>query len=177
TTVTATVTTSSPATTATCSFTVTVKDNEPPTVTCPTPENPYSNDPGKCFASLTFEVEAEDNCGVGSMVYKVASNTISFPYEFPVGSTTVLATVTDIHGNTKTCSFTVVVEDSEAPTVTCPTPDNPYTGECYAELTFEVEDASDNCDIASTTFFVEDEEIEFPYNFPGGITTVVVVVT
>ena len=67
---------------------------------------------------------------------------IEFPYEFAVGITVVDVLVTDIHGNISTCSFTVVVEDTESPVVNCPEPDNPYKtdeGECFASLYFEAE--------------------------------------
>ena len=40
--------------------------------------------------------------------------------EFPLGATTVQYTATDGSGNTKSCSFTVTVQDNEAPKITCP---------------------------------------------------------
>ncbi|MDW8231074.1 MAG: HYR domain-containing protein, partial [Saprospiraceae bacterium] len=155
TTVTATVTTSSPATTATCSFTVTVKDNEAPKLTCPTPVNPYSTAPGKCDTSLTFSAVASDNCGVTPIGYKIDTLSISFPHKFPLGSTTVVATVTDVNGNTTTCSFAVVVKDNQAPTITCPTPDTLYTGECYYKAVgaeFNPTLVNDNCTIDSVLY-------------------------
>jgi subtilisin-like proprotein convertase family protein len=39
---------------------------------------------------------------------------------FPVGTTQQVYTITDIHGNSSTCSFDVTVNDTEAPTITCP---------------------------------------------------------
>ena len=51
--------------------------------------------------------------------YSIEGSTITFPYNFPVGSTTVLATATDgDNSNTDTCSFVVVIVDNESPLVT-----------------------------------------------------------
>ncbi len=51
------------------------------------------------------------------------SGTVSVPAcgsFFPVGTTTVTSTATDGAGNTATCSFTVRVNDTQAPVITCP---------------------------------------------------------
>jgi hypothetical protein len=40
--------------------------------------------------------------------------------QFPVGITTVTYTATDAEGNTSTCAFTVEIQDTQAPTLTCP---------------------------------------------------------
>ena len=69
------------------------------------------------------------------LVYSVGGNLISFPHDFPVGSTPVNVVVTDIHGNTDACYFVVIVEDEQSPFAACPTPLNPYAmdaGECNA---------------------------------------------
>ena len=165
--------------TATCTFEVIVRDEEDPVVTCPEPSAPYSADAGECFAALTFEADAEDNCGIAEIAYFVGGDAIEFPYEFPVGTTTVEVVVTDEGGNTATCAFVVEVADTEDPVVSCPEPLNPYeaeAGDCFAELTFEA-DAEDNCGIAEIAYFVGGDAIEFPYEFPVGTTTVEVVVT
>ncbi len=39
---------------------------------------------------------------------------------FPVGPTTITYTATDMEGNSSVCSFTVIVEDTEPPTLICP---------------------------------------------------------
>jgi hypothetical protein len=153
TTVTVTVTTASPATTATCSFTVTVNDNEAPTLTCPEPDNPYGTDPGACDASLEFEAGAEDNCGIDTIIYEIDGGTITFPYNFPVGTTTVDVIVTDENGNTATCSFTVVVEDNEPPMIDCPI-NATVEGECnYTVVGAELDPTtSDNCPTPSLSY-------------------------
>jgi len=98
--------------TATCSFKVTVVDEEKPVVTCPIPASQYHTDEGKCFASLSFAAQASDNCGVDTIEYFADGDKISFPYDFPVGDTTVQVVATDIHGNKSECTFTVTVKPS-----------------------------------------------------------------
>jgi parallel beta-helix repeat protein len=162
-----------------CSFDVTVNDNDNPVLTLPTLANPYTADPGDCFAELIFTATATDNCGVDGFVYKLAGDVITFPYEFPVGTTTVNVLVTDIHGNTDEGSFNVTVEDDEDPILTLPTLANPYTadpGDCFAELIFAAS-ATDNCGVDGFVYKVAEDVITFPYEFPVGTTTVNVLVT
>src|SRR5690606_39327002 len=83
--------------------------------------------------------------------YSVGGSPITFPYDFPVGTTTVDVLVTDIHGNTDGCSYDTVVEDDEAPVANSPVPANPYTadaGECYASLTLTAS-PTDNCGVGT----------------------------
>jgi hypothetical protein len=66
---------------------------------------------------------------------------------FPVGAaTTVTTTATDLAGNTKTCTFTVKVNDTQAPVFTCPANITVTTaaGVCTAPVTYAAP-ATDNC--------------------------------
>lgn len=67
-----------------------------------------SNSPGVCGATVSYNVSA-GNCTV--------STTPASGSFFPVGTTTVQATATDINGRTSSCSFTVTVNDTEAPKI------------------------------------------------------------
>ena len=100
--------------TATCSYTVTVVDNVPPTVICPSDVN-VNTDLGTCEATVVLTTPfTDDNCGVASV-------TNNAPPTYPKGTTTVIWTVIDIHGNTTTCSQKVTVTDNENPIIkTCP---------------------------------------------------------
>ena len=102
--------------TATCTFTVTVTDNVPPTITCP-PDVTVNNDPGNCSAVLTYAVTSTDNCP-GQTVAQTLG--LASGSAFLVGTTTNTFVVTDLAGNTETCSVTVTVTDNEAPSITCP---------------------------------------------------------
>jgi hypothetical protein len=42
-------------------------------------------------------------------------------YRFPLGTTSVTCNATDAAGNSRECSFALVVTDVEAPSLTCPT--------------------------------------------------------
>ena len=107
-----TCTATNPCGTATCTFTVTVEDTEDPVISgCPS-DITVDNDSGKCGAVVTWdEPTASDNCGIESFT----SNYEPGDY-FPVGTTTVTYTATDIHGNTAECSFKVTVNDTQPPT-------------------------------------------------------------
>ncbi|MFE4706814.1 HYR domain-containing protein [Peribacillus simplex] len=89
---------------ASCSFTVTVNDTEPPTITCPG-NITVNNDPCQSGAIVNFQPPtASDNCGVASVTCSPSSGSF-----FNVGTTTVTCTATDIHGNSSTCTFDVIV--------------------------------------------------------------------
>jgi len=96
----------------TCSFKVTVRDVQPPVITCPA-NITRSNDPGQCGAIVNFTVSATDNC-TSSVTVTVTPASGTF---FAVGVTTVNARATDAAGNTSTCSFTVRVNDVEPPVI------------------------------------------------------------
>ena len=47
------------------------------------------------------------------------TNTSDASGTYPVGNTTVIWTVTDVNGNTSTCSQVITVEDNELPSALC----------------------------------------------------------
>lgn len=85
---------------STCSFTITITDTEAPAVTCP--DTIATCDPLVTFAMPT----ATDNCGIASVAQTTGLPSGS---TFPVGLTVNNFLITDIHGNTSNCSFTVRV--------------------------------------------------------------------
>src|SRR5690606_19830687 len=101
---------------ATCTFVITVIDDEDPIITgCPS-NITVGNDPGECGADVPWSPPtASDNCPGVTLTTTHAPGSF-----FPKGTTTVLYTATDAYGNTATCSFTVTVNDTELPTITCP---------------------------------------------------------
>jgi hypothetical protein len=90
----------------TCTFTVTVNDTQPPTITCPA--NIFVAAAATCPPSgckvVNFTTTATDNCPGVTVVCNPPSGSC-----FPVGTTTVTCTATDASGNTATCTFTVEV--------------------------------------------------------------------
>ena len=91
--------------TATCSFTVTVVDTEPPIMTCPGNIS-KSYDAGLCQAVYYTTPVAIDNCP-SVMVYQLTG--LPSGSVFPAGQTTNTFQAVDAAGNTATCSFTITI--------------------------------------------------------------------
>ncbi|MBK7938676.1 MAG: HYR domain-containing protein [Lewinellaceae bacterium] len=154
---------------ATCSFVVTVVDNEDPAITCPA-DIQKNNDYNKCSAAIAFigTATATDNCGVSG----ITNNGIG---TYPVGVTTVTWTAADGHGNNATCQQTITVVDAQYPVAICP--DDIYTVNdpnlpCQAAVTYTTS-ATDNCP------GVVKEVSEWPHSENGlfSIGTTMVMVT
>jgi hypothetical protein len=134
--------------TASCSFNVTVTDNEIPAIDCPVNDVALTSDggTGDCQGEYSWDIPIPmDNCGVTNytVAYTNPDGTIDgphivFPYtpgnnanmaggapvanrNFSKGITLVTYYIEDAAGNTNSCSFTVTVTDDEDPTwVNCP---------------------------------------------------------
>ncbi len=89
-----------------CQQTVTVNDDQPPAITCPSNITVFLplNSPATSMAVTYPAATVSDNCPGATVGYSVASGSV-----FPVGTTTVTATATDAAGLTSSCSFTVTV--------------------------------------------------------------------
>jgi hypothetical protein len=109
-----------------CTFTVTVNDTQPPTITCP--PNVTATAAASCpiatSVAANFTVTASDNCPGVTIACKDQNNQpVTSGQLFPVGTTTVTCTATDTSGNTASCSFTVTAfsfclqDDSDPTTV------------------------------------------------------------
>jgi len=128
----------------TCYFDVTVNDTEAPTAFCPE-DWIASNDLGECGAIVDWGVNgvgSSDNCEVESSVYTPPAGSF-----FPVGTTPVEHVVTDAAGNADTCSFTVTVNDTEAPGIVCPTDIKVFApfGQDEAIVNFAAPGVTENC--------------------------------
>jgi gliding motility-associated-like protein len=107
--------------TVSCSSAITVTDNENPSVVCPI-DITVSNDVGNCDAVVSWTTPTpSDNCP--GVVIAQTSGPLNGG-AFPVGTNVVTYTATDAAGNTATCSFNVIVNDNESPTLVCPTDQN-----------------------------------------------------
>ncbi|HJQ22513.1 MAG TPA: HYR domain-containing protein [Blastocatellia bacterium] len=145
-----------------CSFTVTVNDTQPPTITCP----PNQTVPGATCQVVNYTTPSvaggtvSDNCPGATAMCSPPSGTC-----FNVGTTTVTCTATDAHSNTAMCSFTITV--SNCTSITCPanvTQSND-PNQCGATVTYPAPTANGSCGTitcspASGSFF------------PKGTTTV-----
>jgi hypothetical protein len=118
--------------------------------TCPTsatscPANiTVSNTTGQCGANVTYATPVgADNCAGATTTQTAGLASGSF---FPVGTTTNTFRVTDASGNSTLCTFTVRVNDTQSPTLTCPanmTVSTPI-GSCTAIVNY-TPTATDNC--------------------------------
>ncbi|MFN8242129.1 MAG: HYR domain-containing protein, partial [Bacteroidales bacterium] len=173
--------------TANCTQTVTVTDDENPTITCPANvvTTTSADATGNCTTTAVLGVPTTaDNCGVASVIAQVAGATINpATYAFPVGVTTVTWIVTDNNGRTANCTQTVTVTDDENPTITCPanvvtTTSADATGNCTTTAVLGVPTTADNCGVASVIAQVAGATINpATYAFPVGVTTVTWIVT
>ena len=153
--------------------TVTVVDDTPPTFVTHVPRTLHT-DAGSCGASLgTIEIAAGDNCGIATMV-PARSDGLSMSDPFPVGTSTITWTVTDIHGNTGSGTESVIVEDHEAPSIAAPAAVQAVTGSGARICGAVISDAAlgqpvatDNCSVVVTRAGVPAGNL-----FPTGVTVV-----
>ena len=123
-----------------------------PVITCTVPLASYNTDAGQCDATLSFTATATDNCaGFPAISYNIGGTSITFPYDFPIGSTIVNAVANDGNGQTATCSFTVKVIDNEAPVLTASANQNVnLDGSCEITVPDVRGTAMDNCTVTIT---------------------------
>ena len=166
--------------TVTCSFDVTVTDNEDPTISCIDPIN-LNVDSGVCGAIVTYTTPVGTDNAPGATTTQTAG--LPSGSLFPIGTTTNTFEVTDAAGNSVTCSFDVVVIDDEDPTITCPadiianTSDD-ATGNCLTTVALGTPETNDNCTVASVIAQVNGTDIDpVTFEFPLGDTTVTWIVT
>ena len=103
----------------------------------------------------------------------VATVVNNAPAFYPLGTTTVVWTVTDGSGNLSTCLQTVTVTDTQLPTITCPPSFTvaANAGQCVATgVVIGNPTTADNCSVATITN-------NAPVTYPLGITTITWVVT
>ncbi|HEU4386250.1 MAG TPA: HYR domain-containing protein, partial [Blastocatellia bacterium] len=129
-----------------CTANVTVVDQTPPGITCPS-NIIIPAAPGTCSAVATFTATAADNCPPSPTVVCSPPSGSTFPK----GTTTVTCTATDGSGNTASCSFTVKVNDTQPPTIACPPSMilQAPPGASSFPVTFPSPVISDNCSGAS----------------------------
>ncbi len=148
---------------ATCNQTVTVVDNQPPTVTCPATTATINTNAGaSCQITIPNNVtmlSPTDNCTASGSIVE-AQTIAAGAYNVSGDGSTVVVNYTATDGatvpNTTTCTVTITVNDDDAPTFTCPTPVLVLntTGNNSCEVTIPdlvamVSDAADNCGLAA----------------------------
>lgn len=139
---------------AECSFTVTVTDNEPPYITCPSSPQNRSANTGSCnytVAGNEFDPVAwGDNCSGATITNDYNALSTLNGAVFPQGPTLVTWRVFAANGQNATCQFTVNISDDQAPVISgCPADFTVYTGPgrttCDQTATWTEPTAIDNC--------------------------------
>jgi subtilisin-like proprotein convertase family protein len=97
-----------------CSFTITVVDNEAPTMVCQNITIQLDEFGNASIIAADVDGGSIDNCGIASL--SVSPSTFDCS---DVGDNPVVLTVTDIHGNSNTCTAIVTVEDVTPPLAVC----------------------------------------------------------
>jgi len=149
-----------------CTQIVTVVDNQLPSISCPANVT-VNTSGGGCSASNVSlgQPTVSDNCGIGSV-------TNDAPATFAVGTNVVTWTVTDVNGNGNSCQQQVIVIDSQAPVIACPSnlSLNADQGACSATgVNLGQPTVADNCGVSVLTN-------DAPGSFPVGTNIVTWVV-
>ncbi|MCB0608823.1 MAG: hypothetical protein KDD12_14000 [Lewinella sp.] len=126
---------------STCTATVSVEDHVAPTALCRNVTVQFDENGEASTTAAAVDNGSNDACGVQSVVLSQEAFSCTDP-----GPVAVTLTVTDVNGNTSTCTASVTIEDHINPEVDCSAITVSFTGE--ASLTLEPEGmatASDNC--------------------------------
>lgn len=132
------------------SFTITVNDTEMPIITGMPANILQSNDSGICSAAINWILpKASDNCPGVTLISDYMQGAV-----FPVGTTVVTYTATDVHGNNRKLNFKIIVGDTETPVITGLPEDivQPNDkGLCSAIVNWALPGVHDNCPGAKVT--------------------------
>ena len=149
-----------------CSFNITVNDNEAPILTCPTFSAPVNLPSTSSNISVSWTLSVTENTGVGNVVThcSLASGSLFF-----FGTTSVSCNATDKAGNVGKCSFYVTTLDVTAPVITCPPAIfvNTATGKSTANVSYIQPVVFDN-DVVQSILC----NFPSPTVFPVGLTTI-----
>ncbi|XP_033099724.1 uncharacterized protein LOC117103264 [Anneissia japonica] len=128
---------------ATCNFTVTILDMEPPTYNC-SDDISENTLPGVDYASVTWQAPTYDDNSFKNVILTFSHMQ---PVDLKIGIHEIVYNFTDESGNQASCSFTVTINDFESPNVSfCPVNLENTTafGLPYQNVSWELPIVSDN---------------------------------
>jgi large repetitive protein len=99
---------------STCSATVTILDTVPPVATCQNITVQLDNTGNGSTTASAVNNGSSDNCAIASLSLSQTAFVCS-----EVGANTEVLTVTDVNGNSSTCTTTITVQDNVAPVAIC----------------------------------------------------------
>lgn len=144
-----------------CFTTISPIDNQAPQITCPTPAT-VDNGINCDFVLPYYGTSAPviDNCNNFTITQSPAQGTT-----VQTGTTIITLTVTDAGGNQATCDFPLLVTESQAPTINCPS----NISSCDPVVTYVDPTFNDNC----FAFLTQTDGTGFSSGdvFPIGVTT------
>ncbi|MFV8282544.1 HYR domain-containing protein [Christiangramia marina] len=146
----------------------------PPVFDNCSPNITEENDPGKCGAIVTFDNPTATDESGSLTVIRIDNSGLNSGDLFPVGRTTITFQANDGTNDPVTCSFDIVVQDTEAPILTC-VPDitaQASPGNDSKSINFSLPTARDLCDGVLQSRVSEGSLISGS-NFPIGSTDVV----
>ncbi|MES2003507.1 MAG: cadherin-like beta sandwich domain-containing protein [Bacteroidota bacterium] len=152
--------------------TVILLDITAPVITLPANIS-VNSDADKCGAIVSITpATATDACGIASVTGS-RSDLLALTADYPVGTTLVKWTATDIHGNQTNGIQTITVTDHTAPvmTTTGNISVNTDAGKCGATISIATPSATDACGIASTVG-VRSDALGLTADYPVGTTTI-----
>lgn len=154
-----------------------LNDTSAPVINAGNPLAPVADvaDPLVCTRTRTITAPSvTDNCSF-TLSATIGGNSYDWTqtYAFPAGTTVITWTATDPCGNSSSTTQSVVITDTQIPTITCPanvivsnTP-----GLCSASVNVGSPSANDNCGVQSVTGSRSDSlNLSSPY--PVGVTTI-----
>jgi uncharacterized repeat protein (TIGR01451 family) len=144
----------------------------PPAISACPANQTLNTDPGTCTALGAFTPPtATAGCPVPVVMTRIGATSITSPHAFPVGTSTVTGTASNGIAPDASCSFTVTVNDTQNPALTCPanitSTENP-PGSGSAVVTYAAPVGTDACPGATT---VQTAGLASGSAFPVGVTT------
>lgn len=137
--------------------TLTLVDDDAPSITCADDINVDAL-AGECAANVTVPTPTvDDNCGVAMVTNNYNNGGADASGNYPVGSTTVTYTVTDLSGNINTCSIVINVADNTPPIVNCGNDLTVTTlpDQCAANFSDVMTIFTDNCPDVTVSYTYE----------------------
>ncbi len=120
-------------------------DEEPPIAICPA-DTTVAATPGQCAATVEFSATVYDNFPGATIACNPPSGS-----SFPVGENYITCIALDSAGYADTCGFTITVQDTEPPTITCPADTTVATAPGqFGTVVYYTVEATDNCSGVTT---------------------------
>ena len=135
---------------STCAFDVVIIDNSPPTISSCNTSDILAVANGSCGSAVHWAVPtATDNCSTPTLESSHDPGDI-----FPLGTTVVTYTATDLAGNVQTCAFNVIVKDETAPLISGCVVNDIFVSansSCEGTASWAPPIATDNCSVEPLT--------------------------